>query len=223
MIAKKTGFKKFACVFRNIVLGLLVLVLLIVAGAYLALRGSLPRLEGDTGLAALKAPVTLTRDERGTVQISAKDMNDAMRALGFVHAQERFFEMDLARRSAAGELSVILGNATVKIDKDKRMHRLRARMEAAWKRLSAGEREGVTAYMSGVNAGLAALSVRPWQYLLLRAEPEPWREVDSLLVVSEMYFMLQSRSIEERFNEIELRKRIGDKVFDWVKPLGGEW
>ena len=215
--------RSILCLSRKIVLGVLAVFVLILAVAYFAMRGSLPRLDGDVALAALKSPVMLSRDERGTVQIAAKDLTDAMRALGFVHAQERFFEMDLARRSAAGELSALLGSATIKVDKDKRSHRLRARMESAWKNLPAAERETVTAYVSGVNAGLAALPVRPWQYLLLRAEPEPWREVDCLLVVSEMYFMLQARGIEDRFNEIELRKRVGDKVFDWLKPNGGEW
>ncbi|MEO8102572.1 MAG: penicillin acylase family protein [Betaproteobacteria bacterium] len=208
---------------RNVLLGALALVALAFIGVYFLLRASLPRLDGEVSAVGLSAPVTLTRDERGTVQIAARDMRDAVRALGFVHAQERFFEMDLARRSAAGELSALLGGATLKTDKGKRSHRLRARMEAAWKSLPPAERETVGDYTAGVNAGLAALGSRPWQYWLLRADAEPWREVDSLLLVAEMYFMLQSRGIEERFADIELRKRIGDRVFDWLKPTGGEW
>ena len=212
---------------RNVLLGMLTLVVLMLVCVYFLFRASLPQLTGEVSMAALnaglKAPVTLTRDERGTVQIVAQDTADAMRALGFVHAQERFFEMDLARRSAAGELSALLGGATLKTDKEKRNHRLRARMETAWKALPPAERETVSDYTAGVNAGLAALGARPWQYSLLRANPEPWREVDSLLVVAEMYFMLQARGIEERFAEIELRKRIGDRIFDWLKPGGGEW
>ena len=212
---------------RHLLLVILALAVLVLVVAYFALRSSLPMLAGDIAMAdlnsPLKAPVSIGRDERGTVQIAARDMSDATRALGFVHAQERFFEMDLARRSAAGELSALLGAATIKIDKEKRNHRLRARMEAAWKILPPVERESVGDYAAGVNAGLKALSARPWQYFLLRTTPEPWREVDSLLVVSEMYFMLQARGFEERFAEIELRKRVGDRIFEWLKPIGGEW
>ena len=146
-----------------------------------------------------------------------------MRALGYIHAQERFFEMDLARRSAAGELSALLGEATLKIDKEKRQHRLRARMSATWQQVSAQDREWVSVYTAGVNAGLSALAARPWQYFVLRTEPEPWREIDSLLVIGEMYYMLQSRGLEERFTEALLRRQLGDPLFDWFKPQGGEW
>ncbi len=215
--------RRTLCIFRNILLGLVVLMMLALISAYFLMRGSLPELDGEASLANLSSPVTLNRDERGTVNIAARNMSDAMRALGFVHAQERFFEMDLARRSAAGELSALLGSATTKVDQDKRRHRMRARMEAAWKSLPPAERESVSSYTAGVNAGLTALGSRPWQYFLLRANPEPWREVDSLLVISEMYFMLQARGIEERFTEIGLRKRVGDRIFDWLKPSGGEW
>ncbi len=195
----------------------------IIIGIYFAMRASLPQLDGDIAAVAFKSPVTVTRDSQGTVNITARDTLDAMRALGFVHAQERFFEMDLARRSAAGELSALLGEATIKIDKDKRAHRLRARMTTQWPQLSAEDRSWISVYTEGVNAGLKSLAARPWQYLLLRTAPEPWQEVDSLLVVSEMYYMLQARGFEERFNDAMLRRQIGDAVFDWVKPLGGEW
>ena len=194
-----------------------------IAAAYFAMRASLPKLDGDVAAAGFKSAVTVTRDNQGTVNISARNALDAMRAIGFIHAQERFFEMDLARRSAAGELSALLGEATIKIDKQKRLHRLRARMTAQWPQLSAAEREWIGVYTQGVNAGLNALSARPWQYFVLRAAPEPWREIDSLLVVGEMYYMLQSRGFEERIDDALLRQQIGDALFDWFKPLGGGW
>ncbi len=200
---------------------LISLVVVTISAAYFAMRASLPKLDGDIPVVGFKSAVNVTRDNQGTVNITAADALDAMRALGFVHAQERFFEMDLARRSAAGELSVLLGEATIKIDKEKRAHRLRARMTAQWKKLSVQDQKWVSVYTEGVNAGLTALGIRPWQYFVLRTTPEPWREVDSLLVISEMYYMLQSRGIEDRFNEALLRRQIGDVLFDWLKPVGG--
>jgi len=199
------------------------LVLAIVACAYFMMRASLPTLEGEIKSAGVRATVTATRDKQGTVSISAKDPLDAIRVLGFVHAQERFFEMDLARRSAAGELSALLGEATINVDKEKRRHRLRARMTAKWQQISAEDREWTSAYTQGVNAGLTALAVRPWQYFVLRTEPEPWREVDSLLVIGEMYYMLQSGGFDARLRDILLRQQIGDPLFDWLQPAGGTW
>ena len=202
---------------------LLALALLMVLAAYLLLRASLPPLDGEVKLTGLKGPVSITRDSRGIVGIDVTDDVDAVRAVGFVHAQERFFEMDLARRSAAGELSELLGNATVAMDKDKRRHRMRARMNAHWSHATAEDKALAAAYTEGVNAGLAAMAVRPWQYFVLRTTPQPWREVDSLLVTAEMTFMLQGRGIDDRLAEIGLRNMVGDALFAWLKPGGGEW
>ncbi|MBL8513843.1 MAG: penicillin acylase family protein, partial [Betaproteobacteria bacterium] len=203
--------------------GLLALTLVLIATAYVLLRASLPALDGELKLAGLKGPATITRDARGIIGIEVTDDMDAVRALGFVHGQERFFEMDLARRSAAGELSELLGGATLAIDKDKRRHRMRARMVSHWEKASAGERALAAAYTEGVNAGVQALSTRPWQYFVLRTEPTPWRDVDSLLVGAEMTFMLQGRGIDDRLAEIGLRNMVGDALFAWLKPSGGEW
>ncbi len=190
---------------------------------WLAMRGSLPILDGDIKLGGLSAPVSATRDAQGTVAITAANALDAVRALGYVHGQERFFEMDLARRSAAGELSALLGAATLGMDKDKRRHRMRHRMEAQLAASSPEDRAWLAAYAAGVNQGRNALSARPWQYLLLRTEPEAWREVDSLLVVSEMYFMLQAGGYDARFTDIRLRQMLNEKLFNWLRPMGGEW
>jgi penicillin G amidase len=199
----------------------LIFVVLMIA-LYVAVRGSLPTLDGTSKIASTEK-ITVTRDSNGTVAINATNQLDATRALGFIHAQERFFEMDLARRAAAGELSALLGKATVKMDQEKRVHRFRTRLTNALPTLSADERSLIAAYTSGVNAGLSALSVRPWQYLALRATPEPWQEVDSLLVIAEMYAMLQGRAIENAFGDAILREKVGDKIFQWLKPRGGEW
>lgn len=215
--------KKILRVSLWFVVAILALVVATIIAAYLSIRASLPQLDGNATAVGFKSPVVATRDRQGTVSITAKDALDAMRALGFIHAQERFFEMDLARRSAAGELSALLGEATIKMDKEKRLHRLRARMSAKWLQIAVEDREWVSVYTQGVNAGLAALTVRPWQYLVLRIEPEPWHEVDSLLVISEMYYMLQSHGFEDRLNEALLRRQIGDTLFDWLTPSGGNW
>jgi penicillin amidase len=206
--------------------GVGVIALLIAMAAialFFVVRASVPILDGDKPLANLEKAVTITRDANGMVSITADTSRDAIRALGYVHGQERFFEMDLARRSAAGELSALLGGATIPMDKQKRAHRLRARAAAEFAAAQPEERAWYTAYTAGVNAGVAALAAKPWQYLVLRADPAPWREEDSLLVVAEMYTMLQADGVESRFADIRLRRLLGDKLFDWLRPQGGPW
>src|SRR5258706_3717034 len=96
-------------ILRRLLFGLLAVLLPAMIGAYVVLRLSLPRYDGEAGLAGLSAPVAVERDALGVASVTAANGNDAFRALGFVHAQERYFEMDLMRRSAAGELSGLIG------------------------------------------------------------------------------------------------------------------
>jgi len=159
---------------KRIVLGVLALLLLALGTGWWLMRGSLPELDGELALAGLSAPVTVQRDANGTVTIDAANETDALRALGYVHAQERYFEMDLMRRMSAGELSELFGAIAIDTDKRQRAHRIRARVEANLDGILDGTRPQAQAYVDGVNAGLSALSVRPWPYLLLRQQPRPW-------------------------------------------------
>ncbi|MHB8570301.1 MAG: penicillin acylase family protein [Metallibacterium sp.] len=169
---------------------LLALLLLAFAAAWLLLAGSRPRLDGRQTLTGLAAPVQVQRDALGVARISARNRTDLAYALGFVHGQERFFEMDLMRRVAAGELSALIGPAALKVDEANRMYRFRALAQRIVAQLPADQRGLLDAYARGVNAGLAALDVRPWEYLLLRQKPRPWTPADSILVVDAMYLDL---------------------------------
>ena len=206
-----------------ILLAILALVALLVAIAAWEVHRSVPTLDGQARVPGLQSPVTIARDERGTAVVKGATRLDVARGLGFVHAQERFFEMDLTRRSAAGELSALFGPVALEHDKTRRMHRLRATLTARLAALGAGERALLQAYAEGVNAGLAQLGNKPWQYLLLRAEPQPWQPVDSLLVVGEMFWMLQGNSVDEGLALAQWRECVGDEVFDWLEPRGGRW
>ena len=204
-------------------LAIVALAALLVAAASWAVHRSVPTLDGQARVPGLQAPVTIARDERGTAVVKGADRLDVARGLGFAHAQERFFEMDLTRRSAAGELSALFGPLAIERDKARRAHRLRAMLTARLAALSADERALLQAYADGVNAGLAQLGAKPWQYLLLRADPKPWQPVDSLLVIGEMFWMLQGNSVDEGLERAQLRECVGDDVFDWLEPRGGKW
>ncbi|MBV8501661.1 MAG: penicillin acylase family protein [Paucibacter sp.] len=175
---------------RKIFLFLLLLVIVLVAGLYYFLRGSLAQLDGQRSV-GVSAPVELSRDDHGYLTVSAANRLDAARALGFAHAQDRFFQMDLLRRNAAGELSALVGPKALKLDKSRRIHRFRARAEAAFAGLSAEEKALLQAYTDGINKGLAALDARPFEYGLLRQPPKQWQPADSLLAVLSMYLDLQ--------------------------------
>ena len=204
-------------------LAILALVVLLVLVALWEASRSVPTLDGQARVPGLKAAVTVSRDTLGTAVVKGADRLDVARGLGFVHAQERFFEMDLTRRSAAGELSELFGAVAVEHDKARRVHRMRAMLGARLATMSADERALLQAYADGVNTGLAQLGTRPWQYLLLRSEPRAWQPVDSLLVIGEMFWMLQGNSVDEGLERAQWRDCVGDAAFDWLEPRGGQW
>jgi penicillin G amidase len=186
-------------------------------------RGSLPQLEGELALAGLSAPVSVQRDANGTVTIDAANEADAMRALGYVHAQERYFEMDLMRRVSAGELSELFGEIAIKRDKEQRKHRIRARVEAELPTMSAHKRPQLEAYSAGVNAGLSALRVRPWPYLLLRQTPKPWRLADSALAGYAMYFDLQDADNARELEMWRIKPHLPPALYAMLMRDGTRW
>src|SRR5688500_7131606 len=159
---------------------LVALVMLLVAAALGALwargqlRGSLAQLEGTRQLPDLSAPVQITRDALGIPTIRGATRADVARATGFLHAQDRYFQMDLARRRAAGELAALVGGRALALDREIRIHRFRAQAERAVALLTPENLAILDAYTAGANAGLDALGTPPFEYLVLRQDPEPW-------------------------------------------------
>lgn len=144
------------------------------------LRGSLPEPGVSQRTAAVSSPVELARDAFGTVFIAARTDRDAFFALGYAHAQDRLWQLELQRRLAQGRLSEVFGRATLQQDVWMRTLGLYRAAESSWDRLDAPSRESLTAYAAGINARLAEKTVLPPEFLALDVVPEPWREVDSL-------------------------------------------
>jgi penicillin amidase len=167
--------------------------------------------------------VTIQRDVLGVVTVDAANEIDAMRALGYVHAQERFFEMDLMRRTAAGELAGLFGPIAVETDKQHRVHRMRERVTAHLATIAGGKMAVLKAYVDGVNAGLADLKVRPWPYLLLRAEPEPWQLADTPLVGYAMYFDLQDSTNKRELALWKIRQVVPPALSALLARDGTGW
>ena len=215
---------------RTVSAVVLVLLPAFAATGWYLLAGSRARLEGDLRLAGLSAPVRVARDASGSVTLDARSRADATFALGFVHAQERYLEMDLTRRAAAGELAELVGTPALERDRDIRRHRLRAVARSAYAALPPAQRQALDRYRDGVNAGLADLRTKPWAYLLLGSEPRPWRSEDSLLVVAAMYLDLNGQGRNTR--ELDLARMhatlppaLVDFLLapdpDWEAPLAG--
>lgn len=215
---------------KRFLLAVLILALAIGIAGFLLLRGSLPQLQGEHGLPGLSAPVAMERDHNGVLTVTAGNEADMARALGFVHAQERYFEMDLLRRSSSGELSELFGNIALEKDKSVRIHRLRARIREHYAEMAGKDAATLQAYADGVNAGLAALRVRPWPYLLLNSKPEPWLPEDSFLIGYAMFFDLQDESNDREFKLWQLRAALPQPIYDlltqtesgWDAPLFGD-
>ncbi|MET1114744.1 MAG: penicillin acylase family protein, partial [Comamonas sp.] len=167
------------------------LAVLVVLAGWLYLRASLAQLDGELRAAGLEAPVTVERDNAGVALISGANRLDLAWATGFVHAQERFFQMDLLRRTAAGELAELFGPRAVALDKARRLHRFRARAAPVLAALPPDDRAFVEHYAAGVNEGLRSLGARPFEYVLSGAAPRPWSAADSMLVAWAMFIDLQ--------------------------------
>ncbi|HEX2115098.1 MAG TPA: penicillin acylase family protein, partial [Alphaproteobacteria bacterium] len=149
---------------------------------YAWLLTSLPKTSGHIAVAGLTQSVEIIRDGRGVPHIYAAAEDDAFYALGFVHAQDRLFQMDLSRLVAQGRLSEVLGPATLDSDRFMRMLDLTGQAEATLEAMPAQWRRLLDAYAAGVNAFLDSHSgAWPPEYLVLRRTPERWQPRDSLL------------------------------------------
>jgi penicillin amidase len=191
--------------------------------AWLALRGSLPELDGETSVDGLSAVATIERDSFGIPTITATNRSDLAFATGYAHGQDRFFQIDLIRRQAAGELSEIVGAGALETDKRFRFHRFRNRAQIALSSLSAAESAILKSYAEGVNAGLASLDAKPFEYFVLRTDPQPWQPEDSILVVYSMFMTLNdSRAIKDVQRGLA-RRVLPAEAYAWLYPQGTPW
>ncbi len=158
------------------------LVVVIGAAGFFWLRTSLPQIDGEIRVAGLGAPVEIIRDRNAIPHIRARSETDAYLALGFVHAQDRLFQMEFMRRVGAGRVSEIVGARTLGLDRLMRTLGIYRLAEASLKHLSPPVRAALEAYASGVNAYLETRTgAPPPEFAVLAFRPEPWRPVDSIV------------------------------------------
>lgn len=164
------------------------------------LSGSVPQIEGDVTLEGLAAPVTVARDDAGVPLIKAGSDGDAYFALGYVHAQDRLWQMESMRRIGAGRIAEIVGNlsasagdSVLSFDRLTRGLGLYRRAEEAYRRASPELKLALERYADGVNAYLKTRDgALPPEFIVLFHEPEPWKPADSLVWQQLMAFQLGS-------------------------------
>ena len=162
--------------------GVLLIALVIVGGGALYLLSSLPQLDGRIAVGGPTHSIHIARDTDGVPLIDAANDEDAAFGLGFAHAQDRLFQMELQRRYGAGRLSEIFGAQALATDRQMRVLGLYHAAEAEISYLSAPVRRALEAYAAGVNAFLAARrGALPPEFVLLALRPEPWRPADSVV------------------------------------------
>lgn len=203
----------------------LILLLGIVSALWLkrTIDGSLPVRDGEVPVAGLSSAVRIERDRQGIPTIAAANRVDLARATGYLHAQERFFQMDLMRRKAAGELAELFGSAALPLDRANRIHGFRAVARRVVEQSSVEERPILDAYASGVNSGLSALRASPFEYLLLRSRPRPWKTEDSALVVLSMFLELQDGGARRESDLGVMADVLPEALFRFLTPEGTEW
>jgi penicillin G amidase len=164
---------------------------------------------------SLTAAAALARDPlSGAVTVRAATRLDAIRALGFAHASDRFWQMDLRRRQALGTRAEMLGRAFADEDELARRLGFSQVADACWAALPTGERDRLTAYAEGVNAGLASLGGTTAQHRAWGVRPKSWAPRDAILVAQAQFLELHGGTWERDRQLGAIRERLG---LPWAK------
>jgi penicillin G amidase len=201
----------------KILLGVVAVLLLTLAAAagygYFLVHAALAQLDGHLPIKGLSAPVTVMRDGHGVPTIEASSLEDLFFAQGYVTAQDRLWQMDIMRRFGAGELSEILGQSTLPIDREQRILGLRAAATKSLAMLSARDRSFLEAYARGVNAYIASRGSRPsLEFRILKYAPRPWQVEDSLVIANQMVKDLNYHYFEDALAREKVLAKLGPEL-----------
>jgi penicillin amidase len=192
-------------------------VLVILAGAaaygYYVAHSALPQLDGQLQISGLSAPVTVTRDGQGVPTIEAASLADLFFAQGYVTAQDRLWQMDMMRRFGSGELSEILGEDTLKLDREQRILGLRAAAKKAMEMASPRDRAFFDAYARGVNAFIGTHGDRlPIEFRILHYGPKPWTAEDSVVIANSMVKDLNYHYFFDALSREKILAKLGPEL-----------
>ena len=184
-----------------------------------AMQAQLPQIDGDRRTIAVMAPVTVERDHQGVPHLSAESVDDLVAAQGYVAAQDRLWQMDMMRRSAAGELAEILGSKLVDHDRAQRVLQFRPTAERLTASLAPEDRRIFEDYARGVNAYIHEADALPAEFRMLGYKPRPWHPVDSLLISLTMVQMLDEQWPTKLARE-QIEHKLGPTLAADLYPTG---
>jgi penicillin amidase len=185
-----------------------------------AMRDSLPQLDGQLRLRGLAAAVTVRRDQHGVPHIQAGNLDDLFMAQGYVAAQDRLWQMDMARRMSAGDVSEILGPGFVDHDRMQRILLFRETAERIVANFSENDRRYFNDYAHGVNIFIATHEDNlPAEFRLLRYRPQPWQPTDSALIALGMVQILDQRW-DSKLDRERVTARLGPTLATQLYPVG---
>jgi penicillin amidase len=205
-------------------------VVILVVAVILHFRGSLPPQQEQLAVAGLQASVEILRNAQGVPHIKAKTDRDVYFAMGYTHAQDRLWQLEIQRRVGSGRLSEIFGAEALQRDIWLRSLGLRESAQTDWPSLSPTAQQSLLAYAEGINAWLATHPTLPPEFALLDVRPEPWSPLDSLTWIKIFSLNLSGNFGREvshylaarQLNEAELKTFFPDHSHDLpVTGMGG--
>jgi penicillin amidase len=186
------------------------------------LATALPKMDGEIVLPFLSAPVEVDFDSLAIPSAQAHTREDAYRVLGYLHARDRLFQMDLMRRKSAGRLAEVFGNRALTVDQRQRVYGFQQVAEAIVKTLPIDQRKVLDAYVAGVNAFIETAQEPGFEFRLLRYHPERWRAEDSFLVALGMFQTLNGYEQEERMLTV-MERLLPPEVTAFLTPDTDEY
>ncbi len=207
---------------RSLIYTVITIIALVAAvwfGGRAWLAGSIMPYEGRAVVQGLDGPVEILFDARGIPRIYSQTDGDALKALGWLHAGERLFQMELIRRAAAGRLAEVLGPVALNTDGVHRALGFAHRVNQAEHQLDEHTLALVERYVTGINAYLDSAGRLPPEFLALRFQPEPWTVDDVVLVT--YYQTWYPNVLVERLSEAwrEIGEAFGEPASQWLAAI----
>jgi penicillin amidase len=196
---------------------LLTLSLIVATGLFYLFYTSLAIEDGEVKLSDLKNSASVRADSLGIPSINAANRDDAYQVLGFLHARDRLFQMELMRRKSAGRLAEIFGSKAADFDKSQRDYQFEQAAGKIVSALPANQKQVLDAYVAGVNAFIYQTKMLPPEFIALDFRPEPWRAEDSILVALGMFQTLNGQEHDERMVTV-MEKALPKELVEFLTP-----
>ncbi|WP_340679278.1 penicillin acylase family protein [Paraglaciecola sp.] len=180
---------------------------------FVQLQYTLPDTEGEITLVGLHEQVSITRDIMGAVSILGQTDEDVFFALGYAHAQDRLWQLELQRRTSRGELSEIFGKSALNFDIYVRTLGIYRASQTSFEVLNEEAKASLNAYVSGINSWLALGRKLPPEFTILDIEAKPWTPVDSIATVK-LFALNMSSNYQQELNNLILAQSLDQAHFE---------